>query len=91
MARGFLDSYKATFRFLDPHKATFKMVDDFLVSLRCQASRFADGLSRELMMKRNCLGRKPEGASISHNPYITGLQVAANGKCLIATCLVIFF
>ena len=28
------------------------------------------------MMKRSGLGRKPEGASISHNPYITGLQVA---------------
>ena len=33
------------------------------------------------MMKRSGLGRKPEGTSISHNPYITGLQVAANGKC----------
>ena len=49
--------------------------------LHCQASRFADGLSRELMMKRNRLGRKPEGASIFHNPHITGLQVAVNGKC----------
>ena len=49
--------------------------------MHCQASRFADGLSRKLMMKRSGLKRKPEGASISHNPYITGLQVAANGKC----------
>ena len=45
--------------FLGP---TFKKIDDFLISLHCQASRFADGLSRELMMKRSRLERKPVGA-----------------------------
>ena len=52
MARGFLNL----------HKATFKKIDDFLISLHCQASQFADGLWQELMMKLSRLGRKPEGA-----------------------------